>query len=277
MINRYKALFFVSCLFVVAGCKVSPEKKEKEEQPATYIPVSIYKNLEEQTLKTENEIWINKHVTKDFLLGKVRRKDNPLFVKVSEEHTERNIWLLHPVYEAYKRMFEAALADNVKLTITSGHRLFSEQIYEWELRWDNPRTNIVFPNDTEKARYILQYRSMPGTSRHHWGTDIDLNSFKVSYFETNDGKVVYNWLKENAAKYGFYQPYTPLDEKRPAGYQEEKWHWSYKPLAQLMLVKYLELVFIDDISGFKGDVATKELPIISEWVCGISPQIKEND
>lgn len=239
--------------------------------------VRVNKETEKYLSLAKNRAWVYDHVDKDFLLGKVRRQNNPLFIKVDKEHTERNIYLIPPVYEAFKKMYEAALADDVKLIITSGHRTFIEQIYEWELRWDNPRVDSVFANDVEKARFVLQYRSMPGTSRHHWGTDIDLNSFKLEYFETKEGKKVYDWLKKNAATYGFYQSYTPLDEKRPTGYQEEKWHWSYKPLARLMLVEYLKQVTIHDIQGFKGDMAAKKLPIITEWVAGINPDMKKED
>ena len=118
---------------------------------------------------------------------------------------------------------------------------------------------------------------MPGTTRHHWGTDIDLNSFELAYYQTAEGQKVYKWLKENAAIYGFYQPYNESDDKCRTGYKEEKWHWSYKPLARIMLIKYLNLVSLDDISGFKGDNAVKVLPIIAEWVLGINPQINEED
>jgi len=281
--HGFKLLYFISCLFIVTGCRISAEKK-KTENPVTFDIISqideeenvlIDEEIEKQRINEENEAWVNEHVSKDFLLGKVTRRNNPLFVKVEKEHTERNIYLLQPVYEAYKKMYEAALADSIQLMITSGHRLFYEQVYEWEFRWDNPGKDISFSNDVEKAKYILQYRSMPGTSRHHWGTDIDLNGYKLAYYQSKEGQKLYNWLKENAATFGFFQTYTPLGEKRPTGYQEEKWHWSYQPLSRLMLVKYLELVSIDDIFGFKGDAAAKKLPVISEWVCGINPQINE--
>ena len=276
---------FVCGLFIMAGCQASSGKdaeKPLESSDSSAIQVEVEKvlteeDIEKARIKAESEAWISEHVNKDFLLGKVNRNNNPLFVQIRKEHTERNIHLIKPVYEAYIKMYEAALADGVKLIVTSGHRAFWEQVYEWELRWNNPRTNTPFPNDVEKARFVLQYRSMPGTSRHHWGTDIDLNSINSSYFDTEKGKKVYDWLKKNAADYGFVQSYTPRDEKRPTGYQEEKWHWSYKPLARLMLIKYLELVSIDDIHGFKGDAAAKKLPIISDWVCGINTEINEED
>ena len=280
-------LYSVSLLSGLMSCTASSEKKDSVKLVSTIDtialpclmpePESTCEDTEKQKLKTECETWINEHVNRDFLTGNVFRKDNPLFVKVDTVHTERNIYLIPPVYEAYKKMYDAALADSIKLVITSGHRIFSEQVYEWELRWDNPRTDIVFENDVEKVQYLLQYRSIPGTSRHHWGTDIDLNSFEVEYFQTEEGKKMYNWLKENAGTFGFFQPYTPQDEKRPGGYKEEKWHWSYKPMSRLMLIKYLKLVSIDDLSGFKGDTAAKSLPIIAEWVCGINKQLNEED
>lgn len=216
------------------------------------------------------ECWLKDSITKDFLMGKVNRHTHPMFAKVTEEHTERKIYLLKPVYEAYIKMYEAALADGVRLVITSGHRTFVEQVCEWELRWNNPLTDEPFRNDTEKARFLLQYRSMPGTSRHHWGTDIDLNSFRLSYFETNEGRKLYEWLHANAHRFGFFQPYTAQDENRPTGYCEEKWHWSYQPIAQEMLTHYLRLIEKEDIKGFKGDKAAQHLNIITDWVCGIN-------
>ena len=42
-----------------------------------------------------------------------------------------------------------------------------------------------------------------------------------------------------------------------------------------MLKKYLNTVIINDISGFKGDATALSLPIISQWVCGINPEINE--
>lgn len=218
--------------------------------------------------------WLDEYVTKDFLLGRVSRTKDPLFIKVGEEHTERDkIYLLVPVYEAYKKMYEAALADGVKLVITSGHRTFMEQACEWELRWNNPGKDVSFGSDLEKARFVLQYRSMPGTSRHHWGTDIDLNSFRLSYYQTAQGKKVYNWLKENANKYGFYQPYTALGEGRDSGYQEEVWHWSYLPVARFMLDRYMALVSAEDIKGFKGDQTVRHLDLIPLWVYGIDQSL----
>jgi LAS superfamily LD-carboxypeptidase LdcB len=284
MIKKMMFLCFVSLLFIILGCTNTFREKEKSPVLDTVAIAFVETNkiitdedIEKQIWKAAYESWVKEYVDKDFFFFFFKRQDNPQFIKIDEAYTERDIYLICPVYEAYKEMYKVALADGVKLIITSGHRTFIEQVIEWELRWNNPRTETTFANDVEKAKYLLQYRAMPGTTRHHWGTDIDLNSFEPAYYESSEGQKVYKWLKENAGDFGFFQPYTVYDEQRTAGYREEKWHWSYKPLSQLMLSKFLQLVTINDIVGFKGDTAAKKLPIISDWVCGINPQLKDED
>ncbi|MDR2039919.1 MAG: M15 family metallopeptidase [Bacteroidales bacterium] len=219
--------------------------------------------------------FFNDSVTKEFLLGKIRPAKDSMFIKVTTLHTERNIYLLRPVYASFIKMFEAAQEDGIQLLITSGHRSFVDQVCEWELKFNNQENIEKFSDDLERAKHVLKYRSMPGTSRHHWGTDIDLNSIKTEYFETEKGQMVYNWLKENAHLYGFYQPYTIQDENRPVGYCEEKWHWSYIPIAGTLLDKYLEMISKDDIKGFRGDKTVGSLDLITNWVCGIDKKLLE--
>ena len=56
---------------------------------------------------------------------------------------------------------------------------------------------------------ILEYSSAPGTSRHHWGTDMDINALQNDYFSNKgNGAFLYEWLQKNAAKFGFCQPYN---------------------------------------------------------------------
>ena len=117
---------------------------------------------------------------------------------------------------------------------------------------------------------------MPGTSRHHWGTDIDLNSFENSWFESGEGLVVYNFLVENAEKFGFCQPYTPKGESRPNGYEEEKWHWSYMPVSG-RLTGLAESILRDTaISGFQGAEAAAEIQVVEHYVLGINPDCRKS-
>ncbi len=84
---------------------------------------------------------------------------------------------------------------------------------------------------------ILQASSAPGLSRHHWGTDMDiLDSQLDSYHWLSDQRFYthYRWLKANAHTYGFFQPYSANSGGYGRGYMEERWHWSYYPVAHAL-------------------------------------------
>ena len=109
---------------------------------------------------------------------------------------------------------------------------------------------------------------MPSTSRHHWGTDLDLNSLENSFFERGDGLRIYQWLKTHAAEYGFCQPYTSKTSGRK-GYEEEKWHWSYVPLSGQFLEEYNKKVTYKDIKGFAGSSVAPSIDVIRNYVNGV--------
>ena len=124
-------------------------------------------------------------------------------------------------------------------------------------------------SEIEKAKDILTYSSMPGTSRHHWGTDIDLNSLENSYFESGEGLKVYDFLERCGSELGFSQVYTDKINGR-TGYEEEKWHWSFMPVSSVMLEEYNHLINNEDISGFDGSSSADSIKIISNYVNGIA-------
>ena len=112
---------------------------------------------------------------------------------------------------------------------------------------------------------------MPSTSRHHWGTDIDINGFD-EYFDGKNEKAnnEYEWLVNNAHKFNFCQVYTEKREgKRQTGYNEEKWHWSYMPLSSGYLKEYKKFITYTDINGFSASQFAEELNIIEEYIFGV--------
>jgi LAS superfamily LD-carboxypeptidase LdcB len=112
---------------------------------------------------------------------------------------------------------------------------------------------------------------MPGTSRHHWGTDVDINDLDNYTFEQGPGKKVYAWMLAHAHEYGFCQPYTKKDEARPNGYNEEKWHWSYIPVAKKLTDLAARKLTDDMIGGFKGAETALEIGVVEKYVLGINP------
>jgi zinc D-Ala-D-Ala carboxypeptidase len=180
--------------------------------------------------------------------------------------------------EAFARMHAAAKAEGVELRIISAFRSFRDQKRIWDNKWNGTtrveggRLPDTVPEPAARARKILEYSSMPGTSRHHWGTDFDLNDLTNGYFASGEGKRVHDWLSANAAAYGFCQVYSPKGPERPAGYEREDWHWSYMPAASGYLARYLELVGYDRLGGFEGAETAAEIDVIANYVRGVDPR-----
>lgn len=135
--------------------------------------------------------------------------------------------------------------------IQSGTRTFARQKKIWEAKWygripvGGIRLNTV-KDPVQRARRILTYSSMPGTSRHHWGTDFDINILEVDYYRSGKGKRLFQWMLDNAPKYGFCLVYT---EDRTGGYHFEPWHWSYQPLASRFVKDWEDLYHKKKING----------------------------
>lgn len=220
---------------------------------------------------TQNELIVKPiyNYTKDFVLGKFNYKSDSTFIKINSNHSSKVIYLNKDVYIAFKEMHTSAKKDGIKLIIVSGTRNFYEQKSIWERKW-NKYKNL---KPLERAQKILEYSSMPTTSRHHWGTDMDLNNLNNSYFEKGKGKKEYEWLLKNANDFGFYQVYTNKENGR-TGYNLEKWHWSYLPLASKYLNYYNQNITYLDISGFKGSELAEKAKMITEYVNGISLKAK---
>lgn len=209
---------------------------------------------------------------KDFLLGKFDYRDHPNFVLVSEQWSDKEIYLQKETLEAFDKMATAASNDGIPLIILSGTRNFDEQKVIWENKWN--LNKLEMQDETKIALKILTSSSMPTSSRHHWGTDIDINSVEEIYFESAIGKQVYNWLKNNASKFGFCQVYDDKKVTKRTGYETEKWHWSYLPLAKDILSEYKMQIELKDIKGFHGDylAGNKDIQIINNYVLGISKE-----
>ncbi len=211
-----------------------------------------------------------------YLMGQFDPATHPDFVRIAPEHCDKpDMYLRRDAYAAFTRMYEAARADGIRLVIRSATRPFAHQKRIWEAKWRGERlvdgANLAqtIADPVARARKILEYSSMPGTSRHHWGTDIDLNAFENSYFESGEGKRIYDWLVTHAPQYGFCQPYTPKGPQRPHGYNEEKWHWSYRPVAAPLVELASRHLTDEMIVGFEGSETAPALHVVERYVLGI--------
>jgi LAS superfamily LD-carboxypeptidase LdcB len=216
----------------------------------------------EQILKTSEE--------KIYLLGKFDQSKRADFTAVPAVYDigGYTMYLRTETLNAFLNMAQAAEKDGVELKIASATRNFDYQKDLWDNKWDALPLSM---DGLTKFETILEYSAVPGTSRHHFGTEIDINNANPQYFNTEEGKEVYNWMEKNAASYGFCQPYTAKGPDRPTGYNEEKWHWSYTPLSKNFTEEYKNLITPDDIKGFDGDQYVPNINLINNYVLGINP------
>ena len=153
-------------------------------------------------------------------------------------------------YKAFKKMEAAAKRDGIYLKIVSAYRGFERQKLIWNNKYEKFTND--FSLEPEKAiSEIIRFSTVPGTSRHHWGTDIDIidgnfpdeENVLVSEKFEKDGLFykLKNWLDNNSENFGFYLTYT--NDKNRKGFEFEPWHYSYKPVS----IKYYRALIKTDL------------------------------
>ncbi len=266
-------LAFVLCvpLLWAATCQTStaPILPAQAEQPLPLDTTSTYTII---AAADSNDLSVAARVyTKDELLGRFEPAKHPDFEVIQKKHTTKDgIYLQRAAYADFQRMWEAAKAAGVDLSILSATRNFNYQKGIWEKKW--LREKYKGMSDRDKVADIMKFSSMPGTSRHHWGTDVDFNSVELAYWQSATGKKVYAWLVQHAATFGYYQTYTDKANGR-SGYEEEKWHWSYIPIAREMHRQFKNTIQYSDITGFSGCKEAEGLQVFAVFVDGIAPDL----
>jgi len=280
---KFSAFLLIISILIFTNCSQSADSTSDTQIVATANTAaespknSLTKSVDQPVIKIDSTIAL------DYIMGKFEPTKHPNFVQVPSKHANgrKDRWLRKETYGAFLKMYAAAKKEGIELKILSATRNFAAQKGIWEGKWTGKRLNEgkynlakTTPDPTKRALEILKWSSMPSTSRHHWGTDIDLNAFTNDFFAKGKGLKMYNWMLENAATYGFCQPYTTKDEKRPNGYNEEKWHWSYLPIA-LPLTQQAKLRLNDDmITGFLGSETAQSIGVVDKFILGINEECK---
>ena len=247
-------------LLIVVFCLFACKQSTKKEIIMTQSAPSPYPEL----------------LNADFVTGKFIPEERSDFEEVDVKFADRAGMLLYTdTYQAFKRMWDSAATEGIRLQIISATRNFDRQKSIWQRKWNGQtilsdgQTATEIKDPVLRAKKILLYSSMPGTSRHHWGTDIDLNSLTNSWFLSGEGKRVYEWLTSHADHFGFCQPYTDKKSGR-TGYEEEKWHWSYFPVSAPLVEFCRDSLSNEKIKGFDGDFTATPIDVVGNYVMGIS-------
>jgi len=253
---------FINLIFILLLLIISCQNTKNEKSIAnTDILVTEHSKDINRIHKTEYPDYLNI----DFITGNFDPAKHPQFIRVEEKYTNKtNIFIDRETYRAFKKMYIDAYRAGFRLVIVSAARNFDYQKRVWNYKWSKLSDTLT---DFEKTKNILEYSSMPGSSRHHWGTEIDLNVLENSYYEQGDGRKILDWMKANAKNYGFCQPYTTDREK---GFKEERWHWSYMPLSKIYFIYMSENMKDEYIKGFKGAEFAHDLKITQDYMLSIN-------
>lgn len=214
---------------------------------------------------------------KRYLTGKFSPRKHPFFVNVHNygfETYKRTIFIRKEVAQALQKAQKALKKDHPDLSfiVLSGTRTYWQQKFIWQRKWKRYKASTPL----KKALKILVFSSMPGTSRHHWGTDVDLNSLNNKYFSYGKGLILYKWMKKNMHKFGFYLVYTA---GRKQGYNEERWHWTYLPTSKKLLKDWNKNFYnyplrINEGGGFYGSHISSIIKLAPIYATAINPKCK---
>jgi len=185
------------------------EKNKDVETIVTYVNIGLdknyYTNIENIEKQDEIDVLVNKYnqLSKNYI-----PKD---LVTINKKYG----WgqLQKTAKEAFEKMAEEALKENIKLISGSAYRSYSYQ--------NNLYNNYVKQDGKKEAD---TYSARPGHSEHQTGLALDLVNNSGAFIEDN-GKE-FNWLKNNAHKYGFILRY-PKEKDFITGYMYEPWHYRY--------------------------------------------------
>ncbi|MBR9846411.1 MAG: M15 family metallopeptidase [Algicola sp.] len=187
-------------------------------------------------------------------------------------------------HDALTNLKNEALKSDIRIQVVSSYRSYNHQNRIWKRKYNRNIKNGFNPQ--ESIHKIIEYSTIPGTSRHHWATDIDIidasvpqpsSVLQTRHFENNGCyKNLKLWMDEHANTYGFYLVYTNHLNRK--GFRYEPWHYSYKPLSSHYLSQYLNLNIKDIITKenllgntyFSDEFITKYL---NDNILDINPEL----
>lgn len=194
--------------------------------------------------------------------------------------------------EPFLAMRAAAAAEGIDLVPVSSFRDFARQAAIWNAKFRGERALLdrdgapLDPRDLgagELVETILLWSALPGASRHHWGSEIDVidaaavppgERFELVPREFAAGAIfgrLDRWLEQHMGRFGFFRPYAT----GRGGVRPEPWHLSYAPvsvpaLAAMSSALLRDAVLSEPIDGLEQIVERIEL-IHERYVAQIDP------
>lgn len=162
--------------------------------------------------------------------------------------------VVHPaIVDDFLGLQSAAADEDIDLQIASSFRDFDRQLGIWNAKAAGERSllddagnalNFGDLDDWQRVQAILRWSALPGSSRHHWGCDLDIydaaampEGYQLQLTPqeyASDGLFsrLVNWLPDALPRFGFYRPYA----QDKGGTAPEAWHISHRSTAEAILM-----------------------------------------
>ena len=182
------------------------------ENIVTYVNIGIDKPYYTNTKKEENLntnlILVNKYnyLTEDYIPENLE--------PIDIAYARSGMQLVREAKEAFETLSEDAKKEGMNIIAMSSYRSYDYQV--------NLYDNYVATDGKEAAD---TYSARAGYSEHQTGLAVDVYN-KVLPYTSFEETEEFNWMQENAYKYGFILRF-PKDKVNITGYQYESWHYRY--------------------------------------------------
>jgi D-alanyl-D-alanine carboxypeptidase len=128
-------------------------------------------------------------------------------------------------YDDLTRMLQAGKEQGLSLVVCSAYRSYGKQkeLFDEQVATEQA-TGLSYNEAVEAAKKKV---SLPGSSEHNLGLAVDIVA--LDYQKLDEGYLntpEYEWLKENAYRYGFIMRY-PEDKSAITKIVFEPWHYRY--------------------------------------------------
>ena len=207
----------------------------------------------------------------------------------------QNHYLHTNIVNDFVALQSAAASAGFDLCIASSFRDFNRQSAIWNAKFSNKRVvlnkaqqavELNSLSDIEKCTAIMLYSALPGASRHHLGTDLDIfdksavsDDYELQltpdeYQHGGPFAELSQWLDTHLAEFGFYRPY----QHDLGGVAPELWHISHIAQSE-QLMRHLSVEVLHNCiteSDLLGkDAILTHLPALYErFVLNVSPPAK---
>lgn len=201
--------------------------------------------------------------------------------------------LLHAAAAApFLAMRAAAAREGLLLEPASAFRDFDRQCLIWNAKYRGERPlldrlgrvlDAAALAPQERVEAILAWSALPGASRHHWGTDLDVYDraalpegarpelVPAEYAPGGPSARLDAWLAAHAHEYGFYRPY--MTDRGGVGF--EPWHISFAPVAIDCVARLdravLQAALASATIEGAGEIAAQLDPLLLRFVAAVDP------